>query len=128
MDVPPPYPAGGNLRSRLSPVVFAAPVAGLLRARVRGKLDAAAAQELHRRLQDELVSRQPRRLVIDLAGVRFLGLHGIAVLERLRRQGVHRRHDIALGAVSPAAEQTLRLAGILCRFERESPRRAGRPL
>ena len=128
MDASPPYPSGGVRGTRVSPVVFEVPVPGLLTAKVRGKLDAAGAKELHRRLQDELLHRRPRRLVIELANVRFLGLHGIAVLERLRREVSGLDHEVVLGAVSPAAERVLRMAGVLCRFDREDQMRTDRPL
>jgi anti-anti-sigma factor len=108
--------------------VLEVPVPGLLTAKVRGKLDAAGAEELHRRLQDELLHGQPRRLVIELANVRFLGLHGIAVLERLRREANGCGHEVALGAISPAAERVLRVAGVLSRFDREDPRWTDRSL
>ena len=64
--------------------------------------------------------RQPHRVVIELGAVRFLGLHGITVLERLWRQATGDR-EVVLGAVSPTAERALRLAGVLGRFERAGP-------
>jgi anti-anti-sigma factor len=122
MDVPPPHHFGG-LGTRAPPVVFELPVPGLLVARVRGKLDADGAEELHRRVQDELLHRQPRRLVIELIHVRFLGLHGIAVLERLRRHATGHGHEVTLGAMSPAVERVLRIAGVLGRFQRAATTR-----
>jgi anti-anti-sigma factor len=120
MDVPPLNSAGRRLRSQVPSVRFETLGTGLLRAKVRGELDATAARELYRRLQEELMYRQPDRVVIELAAVRFLGLHGIAVLERLRRQTTGYR-EVVLGSVSPAAERALRLAGVLRRFERAAP-------
>jgi len=121
MDVPPRYPAGRLLRASAAHVTFEVPVPGLLRARVRGELRPDAARELHWRVEDELLHRHPRRLVIELSGVRFLGLHGIAVLDRLRRGTGCRRLEVTLGDVSPTAERALRLAGVLDRFERAGP-------
>jgi anti-anti-sigma factor len=120
MDVPPLNSPGRRLRARVPSIRFETVGTGVLRAKVRGELDAPAARELYRRLQEELVYRQPDRVVIELVAVRFLGLHGIAILERIRRQATGYR-EVALGEASPAAERVLRLAGVLGRFERARP-------
>jgi anti-anti-sigma factor len=121
MDDPPSGRAAGHSRASTRSIAFATPAPGLLIAMVRGAIDPACADELHLRVEDELLFRQPRRLVVDLSGVPFLGLHGIAVLVRIRRRTAGCRHDVALGAVSPAAERALRLAGVLGGFERARP-------
>jgi anti-anti-sigma regulatory factor len=62
--------------------------------------------------------RRPRRLLVDLGRLGFLGLQGIAVFERLRRHALAAGTDVGLVALSPAGRRALQFAGVLPAFDR----------
>lgn len=99
-------------------IAFAEPAPGVLLVTVDGELDLASAPELDARVRHEVHERQPRRLIVDLARLRFLGLHGIAVFERLRRNPVTIGSGIALVALPPAGRRALEFTGVLPMFDR----------
>ena len=71
-----------------------------LYAYLAGEIDHDAAQSLRMQLDDALVSRSPRTLIIDLGGVGFMDSSGIGLI---------------LGQHAPAQlQKVLRLAGIPC--------------
>jgi anti-sigma B factor antagonist len=100
-------------------VAFRTPAPGVLVASVSGKLDLASAPELDRQVREELGRVRPRRLVLDLAQLHFMGLHGIAVFERLRRAATADGIAVSLAAVPPAGARALEFAGVLRWYERE---------
>ncbi len=99
-------------------MTFVAPCPGVLVAAVRGELDLASAPELDTKVRAELHRHRPRSLVLDLSGLEFLGVHGTAVFERLRRRCAVSEIRLSLVAVPPAGERALRFAGLLTRFDR----------
>jgi anti-sigma B factor antagonist len=99
-------------------VAFAAPTAQVLLVRVTGDLDLASAPELDHRVRAELSRRRARRLVMDLSGLQFLGLSGVAVFERLRRGAAAEGTGMILVGLRTAAERALQFAGVLERFPR----------
>lgn len=99
------------------------PASGVVLATVEGELDLATAPELDIRVRAELCRRRPRWLVMDLSGLQFLGLHGTAVFERLRRGAGADGVGMILAGLPAAGERALRFAGVLERF----PHRADLP-
>ena len=99
-------------------IVFSAPAPGVLLVAVGGKLDLASAPELDARVRYEMQRRKPRRLLLDLAHLGFLGLHGVAVFDRLRRHAVRAGIDLGLVALRPAGRRALEFAGVLPAFDR----------
>ena len=82
-----------------------------------GEIDHDAAQSLRMQLDDALVSRSPRTLIIDLGGVGFMDSSGIGLI--LGRQRCARSLGGTL-RIQHAPEQlrrVLRLAGIPCADE-----------
>ena len=73
-----------------------------LYAYLAGEIDHDAAQSLRMQLDDALVSRSPRTLIIDLGGVGFMDSSGIGLI--LGRQRCARVQ----------LQKVLRLAGIPC--------------
>jgi anti-anti-sigma factor len=55
-----------------------------------GELDMVTAPQARAYLQDKTAAR-PRHVVLDLAGVRFMGSHGVSLLvdAREEREGLH---------------------------------------
>jgi|SRR5690242_15915654 anti-anti-sigma factor len=99
--------------------------------RVSGELDLATAPELDARVRCEVDERRPARLLIDLSRLRFLGLHGIAVFERIRRRAVASHTDVVLVDLPAAGSRALEFAGVLSSFARSpdvaTALAAGRP-
>ena len=85
-----------------------------LYASLAGEIDHDAAQSLRMQLDDALVSRSPRTLIIDLGGVGFMDSSGIGLI--LGRQRCARTLGGSL-RIQHAPEQlrrVLQLAGIPC--------------
>ncbi len=86
----------------------------LLYAYLSGEIDHDAAQDLRIQLDDALLNRTPRILVLDLGGVGFMDSSGIGLI--LGRQRCARMLGGSL-KIQHAPEQlrrVLRLAGIPC--------------
>jgi anti-sigma B factor antagonist len=97
-------------------VAFTTPESQVLLATVKGDLDLSTAPVLDNRVRSELRRRSPGVLVMDLAGLQFLGLHGTAVLERIRRRATADGIGLILVAVPAVGERALHFAGVLDRF------------
>ena len=86
----------------------------LLYAYLAGEIDHDAAQNLHIQLDDALLTRTPRTLVLDLGGVGFMDSSGVGLI--LGRQRCARSLGGTL-RIQHAPEQlrrVLQLAGIAC--------------
>ena len=99
-------------------ITSTSPVPGVLVVTLRGELDLASAPGLDAQLRRAVALRAPHRLILDLSGLRFLGLQGIAVFERIRRRAGTARAGMALVGLPPAGERALRYTGVLDRFDR----------
>lgn len=89
----------------------------LLYAYLAGKIDHDAAQNLRIQLDDALLTRTPRTLVLDLGGVGFMDSSGVGLI--LGRQRCARSLGGTL-RIQHAPEQlrrVLQLAGIACADE-----------
>jgi len=82
-------------------IAIAEPTPRVVVAQVGGELDMSSAPELEHVLGSLLVGPLPRRLVLDLTELQFLGSHGIAALIRLHNQ-----------TATAAGPDTLRLVGL----------------
>ena len=82
-----------------------------LYAYLAGEIDHDTAQSLRMQLDDALVSRSPRTLIIDLGGVGFMDSSGIGlILGRQRVLGT----SLRLQHAPAQLQKVLRLAGIPC--------------
>lgn len=62
---------------------------------VSGEMDLATAPSLQQKLND-LINRAPRRLVIDLTDIRFMGSIGLHILMRMHEAQHAAGHDLAV--------------------------------
>ncbi len=113
-----PAPGLANEEPALLTVTFAEPCRDVLVVTVSGEVDLATAPELDSTVRNEIRRRRPRSVVLDLSGVAFLGVHGTAVLERLRRHPTAIGTMLCLVAISSAGRRALELAGFLAEFDR----------
>jgi anti-anti-sigma factor len=85
---------------------------------VGGELDMVTTPWLQQILDERLGTSPPRRLVLDLTGVTFLGCPGLTLLIRLQQQSCAGGIQLALvGTGSPAVQLPLRLTGLLPQFD-----------
>ena len=98
-------------------VAFATPEVGVLLVQLSGELDLATAPDLDARVRHEMVERRPYYLIIDLWRLRFLGLQGVAVFERIRRRAIGMNARVSLVRLSAAGARALNFAGVLSSFE-----------
>jgi anti-sigma B factor antagonist len=84
----------------------------LITLRLEGDLDVAAAPDLRAAL-DEALSLHPRRLVLDLAQVRFLDSTGLGVLLSRCRRLAERGGEMALARPQAPVARVLELSGAL---------------
>ncbi|WP_214403662.1 STAS domain-containing protein [Pseudonocardia lacus] len=98
-------------------VAVAEPTPHVFVVRLCGELDMSSAPALHHVL-DPLVSRAaPRRFVLDLSGLRFLGSPGISMLVELRkRTAAPGPAVLRLAGPSPATVRVLTMTGVLGLF------------
>jgi anti-sigma B factor antagonist len=82
-------------------IAIASPARGVIVAHIRGELDMYSAPELDHLLGSLLDERLPRRLVLDLTELQFLGSRGVAALLRLQNQ-----------TATAAGPEVLRLVGL----------------
>jgi anti-sigma B factor antagonist len=82
-------------------IAIAEPAPRMIAAHVRGELDMSSAPELENVLGSLLVGPLPRRLVLDLTELRFLGSHGVAALIRLHNQTATTAGPTAVRLVGP---------------------------
>ena len=83
---------------------------------VQGEVDMVTAPRLHSCLQDQL-GMTPRRLVVDLAGVGFLGSSGLAVLVECLDGARGRGTDLRLVASSRGVVRPLEATGLTELFQ-----------
>ena len=100
-------------------VVIAEPAPRVIVAHVRGELDMSTAPELDHVLGSLLVGPLPRRLVLDLTELRFLGSHGVAALIRLHNQTATAAGPgvLRLAGLRPAVIRVLTLTAALALFD-----------
>ena len=87
-------------------------------ATVRGEVDLDSSPELWERLR-ELLDARPARLVLDLAGVRYIDSSGVAVLIQARKQADRQRVDLVLKQPSRKVVDVLDLAQLTPLFQIE---------
>ena len=90
------------------------PAGETLYAFLAGEIDHDAAQSLRIQLDDALVSRSPRTMILDFGGVGFMDSSGIGLI--LGRQRVARTLGTTLQIQHAPAQlrRVLQLAGIRC--------------
>jgi anti-anti-sigma factor len=88
---------------------------GLIIARLEGDLDIATTPALRERLLGVL-SPGVRLLVIDLSGVSFCDVAGLAVLIGTQRRARARGITVRLAAPRPQMARLLRITGLDCSF------------
>jgi len=93
---------------------------GTLRVTVAGEIDMATRPRLDEEL-DRAVAAAPRRLVVDLLGVGFCGVTGVASLGRLRSRCSEAGIDLALKP-SGVVRRALDLAAVAPLFRMEGRR------
>jgi anti-anti-sigma factor len=100
-------------------VVIAEPAPRVIVVHVRGELDMSTAPELDHVLDSLLVGQLPRRLVLDLTELRFLGSHGVAALIRLHNQTATAAGPgvLRLAGLRPAVIRVLTLTAALALFD-----------
>ncbi|MFI5833323.1 STAS domain-containing protein [Micromonospora sp. NPDC051300] len=79
---------------------------------VSGEVDMATSDDLARALTDLLRQRSPRRLLVDLAGVRFLDSSGIQALVVGAQRACHHGCDLALVNVPKPVRRVLEITGV----------------
>ena len=83
-----------------------------LYAYLAGEIDHDAAQSLRMQLDDALVSRSPRTLIIDLGGVGFMDSSGIGlILGRVRTAALWGGH-VTVRGLSPQLKKMAELSGV----------------
>ena len=85
-----------------------------LYAYLAGEIDHDAAQSLRMQLDDALVSRSPRTLIIDLGGVGFMDSSGIGLILGRQRCARVLGTSLRLQHAPAQLQKVLRLAGIPC--------------
>jgi anti-sigma B factor antagonist len=99
-------------------VEITSPTPRALVAQVRGELDMSSAPALEQVLSTVLMESSPRRLVLDMSELRFLGSHGIAVLIRLHNTTTAAGPTaLRLAGLRPAVARVLTLTGVLALFD-----------
>lgn len=109
-----------DLSALLLTATTAEPRPGTLRVTVTGEIDMATRPRLEEEL-DRAVAAGPERLVVDLLGVGFCGVTGVAALGRLRARCADAGIDLVLkpsGVVRRALD--LAAVGPLFRLEGRS--------
>ena len=89
-----------------------------------GEIDHDAAQSLRMQLDDALVSRSPRTLIIDLGGVGFMDSSGVGLILGRQRCARVLGTSLRLQHAPAQLQKVLRLAGIPCmeNIEKENAR------
>jgi len=86
--------------------------------RLRGDLDAAAADQMTSVLDEELSHGGFSRILVDLSRVTLLSTAASTVLQQLRRRcRTQQMHLVLVGAGRPAVHRPLRIAGLLPLFD-----------
>jgi anti-anti-sigma factor len=94
------------------------PAPRTLLVRVRGDLDAAAADGLRDDLDRELAQCAVSCLLVDLSRVTLLSSAGMRFLVQLRRRcRAETRHLVLVGTARPAVNRPLRITGLLPLFD-----------
>ena len=86
------------------------------RCSLAGELDLASEARARRVLLEALASR-PRKLVVDLAGVKFIDSTGLRVLLSVRNRAATMGTRVVLSGIGPAVERTLEIANLVTFFE-----------
>jgi len=85
-----------------------------LYAYLAGEIDHDAAQSLRMQLDDALVSRSPRTLIVDLGGVGFMDSSGVGLILGRQRCARVLGTSLRLQHAPAQLQKVLRLAGIPC--------------
>jgi anti-sigma B factor antagonist len=107
-----------DLSALLLTATTAEPRPGTLRVTVAGEIDMATRPRLDEEL-DRAVTAMPQRLVVDLLGVGFCGVTGVASLGRLRARCADAGIDLVLKP-SRVVRRALDLAAVAPLFQLES--------
>ncbi|GAA5113264.1 STAS domain-containing protein [Pseudonocardia adelaidensis] len=91
-------------------VLLHTPIPEVVLVRVSGELDAATAPVLAAQTARQL--RRGPHIVIDLAGVPFLGVRGLDILRALQEQATATGAQVHLAAPHHAVRRPLRLSGL----------------
>lgn len=87
--------------------------AGTVRIAAVGEVDMASAGRLGDAIAQALVHRQPRRIVVDLAGVTFMDSSGLNVLVSCRGEAYAQGCELLLNSPAPAVHRILEVTGLL---------------
>jgi anti-sigma B factor antagonist len=97
-------------------ISVAEPAPGTALLRVNGELDMLSSPDLREGIATAL-NTEPKRLVIDLSGVEFLGTSGIAALVEARSDAYERDVRLSLVCSTPTVRRPLQIAGLLELFD-----------
>ena len=84
----------------------------VLYAYLAGEIDHDAAQSLRMQLDDALVSRSPRTLIVDLGGVGFMDSSGIGLILGRVRTAALWGGRVTVRGLSPQLKKMAELSGI----------------
>ncbi|WP_160147260.1 STAS domain-containing protein [Thermomonospora echinospora] len=90
--------------------------AGLVIARIRGELDLATADRLHRLVHAAMSSGRRARVLLDLGGVTFCDAQGLSALVRIANDAQGGGGELSLTRIPPVIARLLRLTGLDHRF------------
>lgn len=97
----------------MATVTFSA-AGDVLYAYLAGEIDHDAAQSLHVELDEALISRAPRTLVLDLGGVGFMDSSGIGLILGRQRCARALGGTVQIRQAPAQLHRVLELAGIAC--------------
>lgn len=81
-------------------------------ARISGEVDHHRAREIMGALDQEISTRLPKHLALDLSGVSFMDSSGIAVLLRARRRMDELEGSMTVGHIPAQPRRVLDVAGV----------------
>jgi anti-sigma B factor antagonist len=91
------------------------PASGTTVLRVSGELDMLTSSDLRRAIARQL-DRRPRRLVIDLNDVEFMGTSGLAALVEARTEALAGKVGLTLACRTRQVRRPLEIAGLVDLF------------
>jgi stage II sporulation protein AA (anti-sigma F factor antagonist) len=92
---------------------------GVVVAWLSGELDHHAADDVRRKLDDELFRRRSRRVVLDMSRLTFMDSSGIGVVLGRYRKVKESGGRLSVRGLSDKMDRILRLAGVYTVVDRE---------
>lgn len=86
--------------------------AGVVHVAVAGELDGSTAPRLAAALDAELDADRPTVVALDLGGLSFCSVAGLAVLLRARERAAAAGHTVVLSRFSPAVHRVVRACSL----------------